>query len=167
MYCNVCVSVKHSVSQCGLEKNYKFLCRHRKGHSPLLTPIHFTFWCHECTHFAWISFSAYRPNVIQPAYTVMYLCCCQCTHFAQTSLMFTTYPHSWCTHCAWICCTDLYPYLFQPLFSLALFSVYNQTVQLYTSQGQTGSNLRLSHLHPLRPIHTDQSQQGFDLPASL
>ena len=28
---------------------------------------------------------------------------------------------------------------------------------------QTGSNLRLSQLHPLRPRHTDQSQQSFDL----
>ena len=26
---------------------------------------------------------------------------------------------------------------------------------------QTGSNLRLSQLHPLRPIHTDQSQLRF------
>merc|ERR1711940_184014 len=47
-------------------------------------------------------------------------------------------------------------------------------VQLYTvhklakdNMSQTGSNLRLSHLHPLRPIHTNQSQPNISIATKL
>ena len=122
-----------------------FICGHREGHSmyisindmknpklhlrtpqrphPVFNPnrvsVHFTFCCHECTHFAWLIHTyveacesntllwsvvqLYSHNVIQSVYTCTAFCCYKCTHFAL---------YKWCT------------YHLLPVFSINIESEY-------------------------------------------
>jgi hypothetical protein len=82
------------------------------------------FWCHKCTHFAWISYTAVKSKwlfVDTSAHTLLGPVChtlCTQTSGARTVLGSTVLIYTYI--------------LFQPLFSMGLCSVYNCTVQIYT-----------------------------------
>ena len=93
-------------------KNFQIPLRTPQRPQPVVDPnmvcVHFTFWCHKCTHFAWISYTAFKskcyPACIYLNGSLLFL-----VHTLRlTQLPYTTYPHLWCTHCAWISCTNSY-----------------------------------------------------------
>ena len=153
-----------------ISKKSKFLCGHRKGHSPCLTLIGSVYTLRFIVSSAHTllgpfilmlmlgSFvQQYSHNVIQSVNNCTAFYCCQCTHFAQPSLLYKlTLPiHTRGAHTVLGSVVLLYMYtLVQSLFTL-WDCVHNCTVQLYTRQCQPGL------------CFVNQSQKSFNLPASL
>ena len=98
-------------------KKFQIPLRRPQRPQPVFDPnrvcVHFTFCCHQCTHFDWPIHTyveacgsntllrsvvqPYSHNVIKSVYTCMAFCCYQCTHFAWSSLLYNltmpTYTH--------------------------------------------------------------------------
>ena len=103
----------------GMRLKFQIPLRTPQRPQPVVDPnmvcVHFTFWCHECTHFAWISYSAVKSTclfVVTSEHTLLGpVCHSLCTHTsgARTVLGSTVLVYIYI--------------LFQPVFSRGLCSV--------------------------------------------
>ena len=138
-------------------KNSKFLCGHRKGHSPCLTPI----WSLYTLLFVITSahtllgpfIQLYSGNFIQSLYTCTAFCHYKCIHFEWLSLLYTLTlaTHTCCAHTVLGSVVLMYIHtLVQSLFSGNLY-----TTALYSctlASASLGYNKRVHFC--TQPSHT-------------
>ena len=155
----------------GVTKISKFLCGHRKGHSPFLTLLGsvYTYLC--------VVTSAH--TLLGPFILILRLILCldqlySCTVILLSSVNLydillllvhalclaqfavqidTTYTHSWCTHFAWISCTATHLYFIPASvnsWTVYTTSLYNCTLASASLASVLSTNHRRASIYLLR-----------------